>query len=190
MNHGSPAHRSNPTSAVVQDPVARTHMCTCAALVGDSPLVQGPFSAPNLYITIRNCFASLYRREATVAHLIHGVVEALVDMHALGIVHRDVKPENFLLSSCDPSARVKAIDLGLAARFAPSLPGGGRTLPLQGTCWFVAPESVLHQRVGPESDMWAVGVLAYYLLTDLYPFDSGTCSCAPWRVELVAGQQT
>jgi calcium-dependent protein kinase len=93
----------------------------------------------------------------TVARLIHGVVSSLLDMHELGVLHRDVKPENYLLASNDPCAPVKAIDFGLAARFAPSPPGGGRTLPLQGTAMFVAPECVADSRVGPESDMWSVG---------------------------------
>jgi len=98
------------------------------------------------------------------------VLRTLAQCHAAGILHRDVKPGNFMLLSDDARAPLKAVDFGLAAFFDPKNPKPREDLGLEGTPWYMAPE-VLSSKVGPEADVWAAGVMAYQLLTGRFPFD-------------------
>ena len=113
----------------------------------------------------------------TVASFMRAVLRTLAQCHSHRILHRDVKPGNFMLLSEAPDAPLKAIDFGLAAFFDPAkLP---RTdLGLEGTPWFMAPE-VLSSRVGPEADVWSAGVMAYQLLCGRLPFDDASSPEAP-----------
>ncbi|GLC44056.1 hypothetical protein PLESTB_000223900 [Pleodorina starrii] len=122
--------------------------------------------------------------ERTVASFMRAVLRTLAQCHANNILHRDIKPGNFMLLSTDDRAPVKAIDFGLAAPFDPQqLP---RTdLGLEGTPWYMAPET-LRGEWSPGSDMWAAGVMAYQLLSGRFPFDDKKNSFAPaitaiWR---------
>ena len=109
--------------------------------------------------------------ERTAASYMRAVLRTLAQCHAAGILHRDVKPGNFMLLSDDARAPLKAVDFGLAAFFDPSQPNKPREdLGLEGTPWYLAPE-VLSSKVGPEADLWAAGVMAYQLLTGRFPFD-------------------
>ena len=125
--------------------------------------------------------------ERTAASYMRAVLRTLAQCHAAGILHRDVKPGNFMLLSDGARAPLKAVDFGLAALFDPGDPKPREDLGLEGTPWFMAPE-VLSSKVGPEADVWAAGVMAYQLLTGRFPFDdkSGYGSGGPelsrvWR---------
>ncbi|EFN52073.1 hypothetical protein CHLNCDRAFT_32668 [Chlorella variabilis] len=115
--------------------------------------------------------------ERTVASYMRAVLRTLAQCHSQNILHRDIKPGNFLLASGDAAARLKAIDFGLAEFFEEDkLP---RTdLGLEGTPWFMAPEA-LRSEVYPASDIWAAGVMAHQLLTGRFPFDDRSNPFAP-----------
>lgn len=112
------------------------------------------------------------------------VLRTLAQCHALGILHRDVKPGNFMLLNAGDDSVVKAVDFGLAVFFRPDqLPRAD--LGLEGTPWFMAPE-VLASAVVPASDVWAAGVMAFQLLSGRLPFDDRANPEAPalsvvWR---------
>jgi eukaryotic-like serine/threonine-protein kinase len=104
------------------------------------------------------------------------VCDALAEAHALGIVHRDIKPANlFLTWRRDGTASIKILDFGLAKAVAeeppsepPSRPNGGM---LVGSPYYMSPEQVRAQRdIDARSDIWAVGVLLYRMLTSQLPF--------------------
>ena len=85
---------------------------------------------------------------------------ALDHAHAHGVVHRDVKPANLLL---DAQGDVRVADFGIAsAAWLPSLTIEGTVL---GTAGYFAPEQALGERTSPASDRYALGVVAYELLT-------------------------
>ena len=115
--------------------------------------------------------------ERTAASYMRAVLRTLAQCHAAGILHRDVKPGNFMLLSTDERAPIKAVDFGLAVPFDKGAPPR-EDLGLEGTPWYMAPE-VLASKVGPEADVWAAGVMAFQLLSGRFPFDDRSCPASP-----------
>jgi len=117
---------------------------------------------------LMHVIGDVHYTEQTVASFMRATLRTLAQCHANGIVHRDIKPGNFLLASDKADAPLKAIDFGLAA----FLDGDGPAtdLSLEGTPWYMAPET-LSSQVYKSSDIWAAGVMAYQLLTGKFPFN-------------------
>jgi eukaryotic-like serine/threonine-protein kinase len=109
-----------------------------------------------------------------VLKILAQVAEALGEAHALGIVHRDMKPENIMVESRDGEDLVKVLDFGIAkiaeptGRPALALTAVGQTL---GTLEFMSPEQLRGQPLDGRSDIYALGILAYEMLTGRLPFD-------------------
>ncbi len=103
-----------------------------------------------------------------VAGVLEGLLAGLEHAEARGIVHRDLKPENVMVSS---SGTVKIADFGVAKALQAD---GTAPLTLSGTTVgtpaYMAPEQALAGSVGPATDLYAVGVIAYELLTGEVPF--------------------
>jgi len=110
--------------------------------------------------------------ERTVASFMRATLRTLAQCHANGILHRDIKPGNFLLASEKEDAPLKAVDFGLAV-FNEDMKSPRTDLGLEGTPWFMAPET-LQSEVYASSDIWAAGIMAYQLLTGKFPFDDKT----------------
>jgi serine/threonine-protein kinase len=97
------------------------------------------------------------------------VLVALAAAHAAGIIHRDMKPENVLIT---PDGDVKVADFGLARAVstATTAPGGA----LIGTVSYIAPEIVLNERADARSDVYACGAMLYEMLTAAKPHGGDT----------------
>jgi len=106
---------------------------------------------------------------ATALEIMAGVLDGLAAAHASGIVHRDVKPENVLVTA---DGRVKVADFGLAR--ALSAAGHTRTGLLIGTVAYVPPEQVTGGPTGPAGDVYSAGVMLFELLTGRPPFSGDT----------------
>ncbi|WP_234553705.1 serine/threonine-protein kinase [Thermus caliditerrae] len=91
------------------------------------------------------------------------LLQALAHMHGKGLVHRDVKPENIIVAGTD-EARLVDFDLSGPALEAFKKPLRVGTLP------YLAPEQVLGQSPGPEADVYAAGVILYWILAGEHPF--------------------
>jgi serine/threonine-protein kinase len=96
------------------------------------------------------------------------LLDALGYAHRHGVIHRDVKPANIMLSH---DLRVKLTDFGvahMAALNAAVLDADGADMV--GTPSFMAPEQITGQAVGPQADIFAVGIVLYQFLTNERPF--------------------
>jgi serine/threonine protein kinase len=107
-----------------------------------------------------------------VLDVLDEVLSALGAAHGAGVVHRDLKPSNvFLVKQPDGSRYVKLLDFGLAKMGLPT----GRTAQTRtdmvvGTPEYMAPEQARGQPVGPMTDLYALGVLAFEMVTGRLPF--------------------
>lgn len=97
-----------------------------------------------------------------------GIAEGLAAAHRLGIVHRDLKPDNVLVT---PAGYPKIADFGLAKQVRP---GGGMDAHVAGTPHFMAPEVFRGDPATPASDVFALGVCLYVMLTGKYPFEGNS----------------
>lgn len=114
---------------------------------------------------------------ARALELLEPVLAALGAAHAAGYVHRDVKPENVLLSD---EGRVKVADFGLA-RAVEAASATASVGMLLGTVHYLAPEQVATGASDARSDVYAAGVLLYELLTGSPPFDGETPMSVAFR---------
>ncbi|MBL8955281.1 MAG: serine/threonine protein kinase [Myxococcaceae bacterium] len=105
------------------------------------------------------------------------VVAALGAAHQAAVIHRDLKPSNiFLVVQPDGSTYVKLLDFGLAkaSSFSDGKAAQTSATHVRGTPHYMAPEQIRGHRLGPTTDLYAVGVVAYELLTGQLPFGRPT----------------
>jgi hypothetical protein len=108
-------------------------------------------------------------RQAQAGGVLHGMLSGLALAERLGVVHRDIKPENVMVTE---QGSVKVADFGIAkatseAAATARLTTTGTTL---GTPRYMAPERAMGEDVGPWSDLYSVGVMAFELLVGRPPF--------------------
>ncbi|PPD74620.1 hypothetical protein GOBAR_DD28452 [Gossypium barbadense] len=116
------------------------------------------------------CLPSFIRKdsrysEKDAAVVVRQMLKVAAECHLRGLVHRDMKPENFLFKSTKEDSPLKATDFGLSDFIRP----GKRFQDFVGSAYYVAPE-VLKRKSGPESDVWSIGVITYILLCGKRPF--------------------
>ncbi len=104
------------------------------------------------------------------AILLDGVLGGLGALHEAGLVHRDLKPANIMVlhSAGDTPSGVKLMDFGLVRR-AGLHPDEG----LMGTPDYMAPEQLVGDAIGPHTDVFAVGMMAYRMVVGRLPFRGG-----------------
>lgn len=156
-------------------------------------LVEHPFivrlidvfeTVENMYLVMEllkggelyHCIVGRPRFSADEAYvLLKQLMEGISYLHSAGIVHRDMKPENILLSKpipkgsrLDSSFQVKLADFGLSKLVAPN-----EILKLPcGTISYVAPEVLSQEGYGIEADNWSIGVIMYLVIRGKLPFNS------------------
>lgn len=106
-------------------------------------------------------------KEEQAAIVMQRIFQAVRYLHAIGIVHRDLKLENFLFSHKGDDAEIKLIDFGLSSKYNPEVSNSLTTVA--GTALYVAPE-VLDSNYDLKCDIWSCGVIMYFLLCGRPPF--------------------
>uniref|UniRef100_A0A0E0JUZ5 non-specific serine/threonine protein kinase n=1 Tax=Oryza punctata TaxID=4537 RepID=A0A0E0JUZ5_ORYPU len=131
------------------------------------------FHAPTASRAIRPLLTGIFHfvrknsrySEKDAAVVVRQMLKVAAECHLHGLVHRDMKPENFLFKSTKEDSPLKATDFGLSDFIKP----GRKFHDIVGSAYYVAPE-VLKRRSGPESDVWSIGVITYILLCGRRPF--------------------
>ncbi|HSJ99759.1 MAG TPA: protein kinase, partial [Kofleriaceae bacterium] len=103
---------------------------------------------------------------ARVYHVLAQLAEGLAFLHAHGVIHRDVKPSNAICSG----GTVKLLDFGLAVERHRQEGDLARETRVVGTAAYLAPEYIERLAVSPAMDVYALGVLAFELITGAPPF--------------------
>ncbi|HWN71937.1 MAG TPA: serine/threonine-protein kinase, partial [Haliangium sp.] len=160
----------------------------------------GPITFLTMELIQGETLAKLLEREGPMSTeqalpILEQVATALAAAHERGIVHRDLKPSNVMLDRSGPALRVVVTDFGLAMSPASAeetnrsqeitRPDLGQALPGQrehlsitgrgqvlGTPAYMAPEQLLGARLSPATDVYALGVMMYQMLTGHAPFEA------------------
>jgi serine/threonine protein kinase len=108
-------------------------------------------------------------------HIMRQVCRSLQEAHGIGLIHRDIKPQNIML--CERGGEydfVKVLDFGLVKQVAQSdVPPITTDVQVRGTPMYLAPEAVTDpQHVDARADIYAVGVVLYNLLTNRPPWEA------------------
>ncbi len=125
---------------------------------------------------------------ARVAGILEQSCTSLGEAHSMGIVHRDIKPENiFLEHRPDYPDFVKVLDFGIAKIVTgdlaqgPQLTAAGQTL---GTLEYMSPEQLMGKKLDGRSDIYALGMMSYQMLTGTLPFASDSpASIIQWHLK-------
>jgi len=96
-----------------------------------------------------------------------GIAEALAYIHSRGVVHRDLKPENIMVG---PEDRIKLIDFGIAGQEGSRRLTFAKLSQVMGTPEYISPEQVKGKRGDGRSDVYALGIMLYEMLTAKPPF--------------------
>lgn len=103
--------------------------------------------------------------EFEAVEILKQVLEGIKFMHGNGFMHLDLKPQNVMFKN-EGGSKIKLIDFSLTRKFDPDK----ETKISFGTAEYVAPEIVNYEPVTPSADMWAIGVVAYMMLSGESPF--------------------
>jgi hypothetical protein len=173
---GDPQFRRRFTHEIAA--AARVHGTYTAQLIAADAETRRPWMATT-YIDGPTLLATVERTGPLPADevraLTAGVAEALVSIHAAGVIHRDLKPSNVVLAPAGP----RVIDFGIArAVEASTVTGTG----ISGSGGFMSPEQAVGKTVTPASDVFSLGALIFYAATGRPAFGTGATPALMFRV--------
>jgi len=107
--------------------------------------------------------------EAEALDIIIQIAEALEHAHAKGLIHRDVKPKNIMIT---PRGVAKLADMGLARAVSDKDAAEAEAGKAYGTPYYISPEQIRGEKnVGPPADIYSLGATLYHMVTGAVPFD-------------------
>ncbi|MGD0524109.1 MAG: protein kinase [Polyangiaceae bacterium] len=112
--------------------------------------------------------------EERAAHIARQICRALREAHSLGVIHRDLKPANiFLVEHGDETDFVKVLDFGLVKNVSGDGKGEDLTQTgrFMGSPKYMAPEQIRGDKVDARTDIYALGIIMYEMITGKVPFD-------------------
>ncbi|XP_008808264.1 serine/threonine-protein kinase ATG1a [Phoenix dactylifera] len=108
--------------------------------------------------------------EAVARHFMRQLASGLQILRESNLIHRDLKPQNLLLSSTDETPVLKIGDFGFARYLMPQ----GLADTLCGSPLYMAPEIIQDRKYDAKADLWSVGAILFQLVTGKLPFDGNT----------------
>lgn len=135
--------------------------------------IDGAAQAPSIVMeyvdgsTLRELAQAGPMLDARVRELVRQVACAMQQAHEVNLIHGDIKPSNLML---DTSGAVRILDFGLASRVDPDATQSSAFSPTEGTVAYLAPELLLGARQNAQSDIYALGVVMFEMLTGARPF--------------------
>ncbi len=148
-------------------------------------LVMELLEGHNLRPEIKDAVANGNGMEVPRINLVlEGALRGLAAAHKKGIVHRDLKPENIFIAQTEDGEVAKVLDFGIAQVQSKEQSVITKEGALMGTPAYMAPEQVGGNRgeIGPWTDVYAMGVIAYEMLTGLSPFEDQSVTAIFTRV--------
>ena len=118
---------------------------------------------------VRDYFSSRMVDQGRILAIFRQVLMALADIHAAGVVHRDLKPHNIMFRS---DGSVALVDFGIAKILGD--PGMTQQGTLLGTPAYMSPEAIAGGVVSPRSDLYSAGILLYQMLAKTAPFQGSS----------------
>ena len=112
------------------------------------------------------------------AHIVDGILTALEYSHRAGVVHRDIKPGNVMVTS---TGQVKVMDFGIARAISDSSATVAQTSAILGTAQYFSPEQARGEAVDARTDLYSTGVVLYELLTGKPPFAGETAVATAYQ---------
>lgn len=107
--------------------------------------------------------------EADAINIVLQVAEALDHAHGKGLIHRDVKPKNVMITK---QGVVKLADMGLARAISDKEAAEAEAGKAFGTPYYISPEQIRGERdIGPQTDIYSLGATLYHMVTGQVPFD-------------------
>lgn len=142
------------------------------------------------YVVMERCDTTLLEAlesgpeptERTLAHIFREMLQALSSVHALMVVHRDIKADNFLCSGEERT--IKLCDFGLSALLPKRT---GELRGLFGTPPFMSPEMLRGGQYGTSTDIWSLGALAYVLLCGQFAYQPPELTAKTMKMAIAAG---
>lgn len=132
-------------------------------------VVMELFKTPNLKQQIQGDLAELHWR---LDKMLMECAEALEYMHQKGWVHRDIKPDNFLVNE---ENHIRLIDFNLTRKVKTGISKlFGNKMPVQGTYSYMSPEQIRGQAVDARADIYSFGCMVYELISGKLPFTATT----------------
>ena len=117
--------------------------------------------------------------EERVRHIAAQICRSLREAHSLGVVHRDLKPGNIMLTDTgDERDSVKVLDFGLVKDVTNDAEDHTQEGLFMGSPKYMAPEQILGLNLTPRADVYSLGIMLYQMLTGKVPYDRGGASVA------------
>lgn len=125
---------------------------------------------------------------ARMLGLLQQILRGLDHAHAVGLIHRDLKPDNVILAPGDGGEEVaRIVDFGIAVLRAPdeSVEGGRLTASgmIVGTPQYMAPEQARAERVDHRADLYALGIIMYEMVSGITPFEGTAMEVALLKID-------
>lgn len=167
----------NASSALSLQNVAKREVRVWRA-IGDHPncvcLNNHFFGNVFYYMVLEKCEMSLLEAlekmpdltERGLGNVTAQMLLGVAHTHRVGVIHRDIKPDNFLVGGKDGET-VKLTDFGLSVMVPQS---GAKLSGVFGTAPFMCPEMINNERYDTKADLWSVGVIVYTLLFGTFPY--------------------